>query len=989
LSHTNKIPIIIIKHFKMKKLNLTKIFVFFLGLLLTQGILFSQKTYQYESVPGDPLNARIYTLDNGLKVYFSVYDEAPRIQTYVAVKVGGKNDPAETTGLAHYFEHLMFKGTPNFGTLDWEKEKVLLDQIEALFEIYRLENDVKKRTELYRQIDSISFIASKLAIPNEYDKLMTAIGSRGTNAGTSYDYTIYMENIPANQIENWAKIQADRFSNPVLRLFHTELETVYEEKNMSLTNDGRKAMEEMMKALYPNHPYGKQTILGEAEHLKNPSLKNIREFFEKYYIPNNMAVVMSGDFDPDETIKIVDRYFGTLKPSPFEPLSFEPEAPITEPLTREVTGLEAENVRIAWRFGNANSTDIPYINMISMILSNGKSGLIDINLNKKLLTLGAGASPSSYADYSSLNLMGRNKANQDLEEVRDLLMEQIEILKKGDFPDWLMEASINNLKLQEMRRLESITGRAMTMSMSFLNNRPYENTVNYLNELGKITKADIIAFANQHIRNDNYVVVYKRQGKPGEVEKIEKPAITPIHINREAESNLLKQIKAEQVKEIEPVFLDFQKDITRVKGKNNIEILYTPNVENATFSLTYFFRMGNYQDPTLSLASQYLNFLGTNKMTSEEISNEFYKLACSFSIFTSDDETRVSISGLSDNLEKAMILFEDLLWNAQPDQKAFESLVANLIKSREDMKANQRANFQGLVDYATYGPNNPFTYGLKNAELQELNPQTVLDNLRKMWNYEHRVVFYGPQSQKDIRNLVAKYHKTPKKLAPVPQPKRFTPLETTANKVFFAHYDANQSYLQTVSKGKKYDASLIPQVTLYNSYFGGGMNAIVFQELREKRGLAYTARSTYSAPSLPNENYINNSFIATQNDKVIDAFDAFNELFNTMPESEVSFNLSQESIISNIRTQRILKSSIVWSYLAAEKMGHTTDTRKMLFEKIPKMTLADVKAFNEKYIKDQPKTYIILGHEDQIDFESIEKLYGPVTKVSRDELFQF
>lgn len=972
----------------MKRLTAKQIFVFILGFLLFQGYLFSQKTYQYETVPGDPLNARIYTLDNGLKVYFSVYDEAPRIQTYVAVRVGGKNDPAETTGLAHYFEHMMFKGTPNFGTLDWEQEKALINQIENLFEKYRVETDATNRAAIYRKIDSISFIASKLAIPNEYDKIMTAIGSRGTNAGTSYDYTIYMENIPSNQIENWAMVQADRFAYPVLRLFHTELETVYEEKNMSLTNDGRKAMEEMMKALFPNHPYGNQTVLGEAEHLKNPSMKNIREFFDKYYVPNNMAVVMSGDFDPDATIKIIDQYFGKLKPSVVPPLVFEPEVPITEPIIREVIGLEAENVRIAWRFGGANSADIPYINMISMILSNGRAGLIDLNLNKKLLTLGAGASASNYADYSSLNLVGRNRGGQSLEQVKDLLLSQVDLLKKGEFPDWLLEAAINNLKLQEMRRLESIQGRAMSMAMSFLNHRPYEATVNYLNELSNITKQDLIAFANEQLKDNNFVVVYKRQGKPGDILTVEKPPITPIHINRDAESDLLKQIKTSNVKEIEPVFLDFKKDITRVKGKNGIEILYNQNTENATFMLTYYFNMGNYNDPTISLAASYLNFLGTNKMSAEDISNEFYKLACSFSISAGDDETRVTISGLSDNLEKAMALFEELLWNAQPDAKAFENMVANIIKSREDMKSNQRANFDGLVNYATYGPDNPFTYGLKNDELKDLNPQIVLDNLRKMFSYQHRIVFYGPQNQKNVRDLVARYHRTPKKLSPVPAAKRFTPLETKTNRVLFAHYDANQSYLQTVSKGIKYNPAMLPQISMYNSYFGGGMNAIVFQELREKRGLAYTARSNYSAPSRPDENYINNSFIATQNDKVIDAFDAFNDLFNNMPESEVNFNLAQESIISNIRTQRILKSAIAWNYLSALRMGQTTDMRKMMFERIPKMTLADVKAFNEQYIKDQPKTYIILGHEDHVDFEMIEKLYGPVTKVSRDEIFQ-
>lgn len=143
----------------------------------------------------------------------------------------GKNDPAETTGLAHYFEHLMFKGTNSYGTQNYEAEKPLLDQIEQQFEIYRKTTDEIQRKAIYHTIDSLSYEASKYAIPNEYDKLMAAIGASGTNAYTAYDQTVYVEDIPSNQIENWAKIQVDRFENNVIRGFHTELEAVYEEKN--------------------------------------------------------------------------------------------------------------------------------------------------------------------------------------------------------------------------------------------------------------------------------------------------------------------------------------------------------------------------------------------------------------------------------------------------------------------------------------------------------------------------------------------------------------------------------------------------------------------------------------------------------------------------------------------------------------------------------------------------------------------------------------
>ena len=256
--------------------------------------------YKYETVKGDPLDTKIYTLDNGLKVYMSVNKEKPRIQTYIAVRVGGKNDPSETTGLAHYFEHLMFKGTEQFGTSDYTAEKPMLDEIEQLFEVYRQTTDEKERAAIYHRIDSVSYEASKIAIPNEYDKLMAFIGADGTNAFTSKDMTVYVEDIPSNQIDNWARIEADRFMHPVLRGFHTELETIYEEKNMSLTQDNRKVFEAIDNALFPNHPYGKQTVLGSQEHLKNPSITNVKKYHDEWYVPNNMAICVAGDFRSEE-----------------------------------------------------------------------------------------------------------------------------------------------------------------------------------------------------------------------------------------------------------------------------------------------------------------------------------------------------------------------------------------------------------------------------------------------------------------------------------------------------------------------------------------------------------------------------------------------------------------------------------------------------------------------------------------------------------------
>ena len=354
--------------------------------------------YKYETVPGDPLKSRIYTLENGLKVYMTVYKEEPSIQTMIAVKAGGKYDPAENTGLAHYFEHLMFKGTQQFGTQDFATEKLLLDKIEAEFEIYRATADSLQRIAIYKRIDSLSFEASKFAIQNEYGKLMTAIGSTGTNAYTGYDMTVYIENIPSNQIENWIKVQSDRFVNPVIRGFHTELETVYEEKNMSLTQDARKVYETLFRSLFPNHPYGTQTVLGTQEHLKNPSITTIKKYFDTYYVANNMAICMSGDFDPDKTIKIIDSYMKNLPKGDVPKLDFKPEPPITAPFTKTVLGNDAEMITVGFRLPGAQSSDTDVSDVMDYLMYNGRAGLMDLNLIQQQRVLFAGCGINTMSD---------------------------------------------------------------------------------------------------------------------------------------------------------------------------------------------------------------------------------------------------------------------------------------------------------------------------------------------------------------------------------------------------------------------------------------------------------------------------------------------------------------------------------------------------------------------------------------------------------------
>ncbi|RNC65366.1 pitrilysin family protein [Proteiniphilum sp. X52] len=969
---------------KSAKLFASVVALFFATTLLAQNV-----SYSYESVPNDPINTRIYTLDNGLKVYMSVNRETPRIQTFIAVRVGGKNDPAETTGLAHYFEHLMFKGTDKFGTLDYEREKPLLDEIERLFEVYRNTTDEDARRAIYQQIDSVSYEASKLAIPNEYDKLMSAIGATGTNAYTGFDMTVYTDDIPSNQVENWAKIQAERFQNSVIRGFHTELETVYEEKNMSLTQDGRKVYEKMLATLFPHHPYGTQTVLGSQEHLKNPSITNIKEYYKTYYVPNNMAVCLAGDFDPDEMIRIIDTHFGGMKPNrnlPPLPVTHAQEA--TEPVSVEVLGLEAANVSLGWRFPGSASQEKDLLDIISLIMNNGQAGLVDLNLIQQQKVLSAYAGLYSMSDYCAFVMGAHPKQGQTLEEARDLLLGQIDKLKKGEFSEELISASVNNLKLSQMRRIESNAGRANWFVSTFINRLDWKDQVDRLDRLARITKQDVVNFANAYFK-ENYAVIYKREGKDPNELKIAKPQITPIVMNRDARSQFLLGVQQSEVKPIEPVFLDFEKDLKKLEARSDIPVLYKQNVNNGLFSLIYVFDMGNNTDKAIGTAFEYMRYLGTSTKSPEEIKTAFYNLACSFGVYPGSERVYVMLSGLAENMNQALDLFEELLADAQVNPEAYANLTEDILKKRNDAKLNQGQNFNKLLHYAIWGPDSPDKNVLSEAELNTMDPEELVARIRRLNHFEHRILYYGPDSESQFLSTLDKLHRVPDTLTPVPKDDRFKQEPIREKKVYLAKYDAKQIYMAMVANdGIVYDPAIEPIREMYNEYFSGNMNSIVFQEMRESRGLAYSAYAYLMSPSKLNRPYILRAFIATQNDKMDDALKAFHQILDEMPESENAFNLAKEGLITRLRTDRITKENILWAYVNAQDLGLNTDRRKELYQQAQSMTLSNVKAFQEKWVKNRTYAYCILGNEEELDLQQLET-YGPLIRLSQEDIFGF
>ncbi|MDN5200388.1 insulinase family protein [Fulvivirgaceae bacterium BMA10] len=941
--------------------------------------------YTYEYVTNDPLKVRIYTLENGLKVYLSDYKNEPRIQTLIAVKAGGKNDPAEATGLAHYLEHMMFKGTQDFGTLDWAKEKPLLDSIETMFEHYRTLEDADERRDYYKLIDQVSNEASKYAIPNEYDKLVSAIGAKRTNAYTTEDRTVYINDIPANQLENFLNIEGKRFKHIVNRLFHTELEAVYEEKNRSLDNDYWKTYETLYSSIFQKHPYGTQTVIGTIDHLKNPSITEIINYFEKYYVPNNVAICMSGDIDYDKTIKLIDQTFGDWKPNNELPnWNKVMEDPITAPIEKDVLGPDAERISFGFRFDGRGSDDYKMVTLIDMLLNNSEAGLIDLNLVQKQKVLEAGCSVDDLNDYIIHTFNGTPRDGQSLKEVKNLILEQIELIKKGEFEDWLIDAVITDLKKSKVRQTEFNWARASDLVTAFTNDIPWKNYISEIDDLKKITKQEIIDFANEHYK-DNYVAVYKRTGKDTTVQKVEKPEITKVALNTEQKSPFFKELLENDVEPLKPVFVDYDKDIKKAKMNKDIEVLYTSNTENDLFSLYYLSDVGSNNDPKMKIAVEYLEYLGTDKLTSEEFKKELYKLGCSFSVFAAEDRTYVVLSGLSENMEKSMQLFEELLESPQPDEEALKNLVDGILKEREDAKKDKFAIlYNGMMSYGQYGSESPFTNVLSNKALLELTPDELINIIKGFTKTEHRILYYGPKDENELVTILNENHKLPEQLQPAPELVEYIKTNVDNTQVYWTDYDMVQAEIMFINKGEPFNNNLAPVSRLYNEYFG----ATVFQEIREAQGLAYSVWANYGLAGKADGHDSYMAYVGTQADKQSESMEALLDIINNIPESKTGLETAKKAIMNKIESERITKTSILFNYENAKRKQLDYDVRKDIYEQVQNMTLEDVKAFQEKYIKDQNYNIMVLGNRDKLDFSALRK-YGSVKELSLEELFGY
>jgi predicted Zn-dependent peptidase len=504
--------------------------------------------------------------------------------------------------------------------------------------------------------------------------------------------------------------------------------------------------------------------------------------------------------------------------------------------------------------------------------------------------------------------------------------------------------------------------------------------------MGKISKQEVVKFANQFFA-DNYIVGYKHKGEDKNKLKVEKPMITPINPNANATSAFTKNLVAMPVKAIEPKFLDYKKDL--IFGKSGIaEVVSVQNKENSIFKMSYRFDMGTYNYKLLPYAAQYLNFLGTDKYTAEEISKQFYNIACTYSMNVGNEVVTINISGLQENFDKAVSLVDHVFLNCKPNEEALAELKKSILKSRQNNKLNKAAILNGLVTYAQYGPKNPLNNVLTNEEVEKLTSEELMYILHNINNYKHAITYYGPKPLAAFEQDIAKLHALPSAFTPAAPAEKYTYTNTATNQVLFADYDMVQSEIRWFRNEGPYDPKIIGKVNLFNSYFGGGMGSVVFQTIRESKALAYSTYAYFSAPDSKDKQYGMVAYVGSQADKMNEAVAGMNELLTDLPQIDKSFDGSKSNALNSIQTERITKDAMIYSYFADKKLGLDHDSRIDNYDGLKTLSFTDLKDFHKNHISNKAYNYCIVASEKKVKLEDMQK-FGPVTKLTLEQVFGY
>ena len=957
--------------------------VYFLLLLF---LVFSSHAEEYKLTryENDPLGTYHYTLSNGLQVFLTENHEKPVFYAEIVIKAGSSSDPQESTGIAHYLEHMLFKGTDRFGTVDYQKEKVHLDKITDLYEQHLKSSDAEERKNIMAEISKESKLASQYAIPNEFDRMYQQMGGTGLNAHTSNEETVYKVEVPSNCLKKWCLIESERFRKPVFRLFQTEIEAVYEEKNGSLDSKDSALYEAFLAAAYKNHPYGQQTTLGSVEHLKSPSIKNMYEFYNTYYVPNNMAIIISGDIKPEEAIKTIARYFSSWKKSDLPERKKWQEEDFKGEEVVNVNFPGEEQLMLTFRIPVEGDKDEHALKFVDMILDNSQAGLINVNLNQSLKVNRAGCYPMFFNDYANHTFYGIPKKDQTLEEVKNLILEQIEKVKKGEFEEWLLPAILADFEKSQQSGYEENKGRVSTLRNFFISGQSVDKPVKDLEKFSKVTKEQIVQAANKYY-GKNYLVAYRRD-KEIEKIKMDKPEFEKVQVDPNRTSLFGQRVKSLPLQTLKSEFVDFKNDFKKMKVEKGLSLYAVKNPVNALFTLDLIIPVGEWHDPKLTILGQLIEEGGTKETSPEEIKKFFYSNAGEYSVSVGKNETVITLKGLDKNFDITFKKLVELLKNFEVDPDKLKAQVGIYLDEREKSKKEPQFLIYALSNYSRYKKASPYLTQIGKKELNEVAPKDLMRSLARLLDTEMKVNYVGTKPIGDISNALFPLGKNVKL---VPQDKvKLTILDYEKPEINFLHYDSVQTYFRMEFPGEIYTVENEPEYMLFNEYFDGSMGSVVVQEIRETRALAYSAWSRFFPRGERDLQNLMIASIATQSDKTLDAMKVFHDIIFNFRFSEKRFQVAKNALLRQLETSRLSFRKVLNSVQNWEDLGiNEEDPRLKQIEAIKKLTLADLKKFVETKIYGKKFVISIVGDQTRIDLKKLEE-FGKVNVVKPEEILK-
>ena len=931
------------------------------------------------------LKTKTTYLDNGLKLVMCENHDQPEIYGAIYVHAGSKNDPTDATGMAHYFEHIMFKGTDRIGTLDWEKEKVYLDSISMMYDRLHETTDPAERNAIQLKINELSIASTDYAIPNETDVILTQMGGKGLNAGTSYDQTMYFNTFPSNQLSKWMDVYVERFRNPVFRLFQSELEAVYEEKNMYGDNPITGFQEYLFHEVFGEHPYGRP-VIGYTEHLKNPQPAKMHEFYNTYYVANNMTLILVGDFNMEEAEAMAAEKFGTWRSGKVPPMPEYNLPKFNGPVVKEVRMTPIKMGALIFPGVKNSDPDMVPLSMACQIFCNGETGLADkLMLEGKVMA--AIMVPLSLEDYGvNLMLYVPKLIGQSHEKAEALIFDCIDQLKRGEFSDELFEAVRMGELMERLRATESLSKLASLFLEMEMQGQTYEELLAETERIKTITKDEVVAIANKYFGND-YLDVRSKMGSTPK-DKVEKPNWKPLEAkNTNAKSDFAKMIEAEEVPEVTPQVIEFGKDVKITDISEGFKLYSAINTANDIFELSFCFNYGNLDDPDLEKAVGYLYMQGTESLPYQEFALELQKMGASIDCYSDENEFMVKITGFEKDLERLLELCHDKLYNPSNDESQIKILAEaermNAKTSKEDASTWARA----VREYALYGEKSSFLNHSSVKVWSKRTGEELLAQVAEALKRDGYVLYTGNQYPHVLVNSIKAHNILPAK--PIKgEEKYLVENKFTEPRIFFApNKSFRQSNIWFYVPGEKLSLQDEAMAGMFSKYFGTDMYSIVFQEIREFRSLGYTAYASYLFDDLERKPGYLRGFLGTQGDKTIDGITAMTDLITNMPERVEKFNASKEALLKS-------RASTYYTFRSKPSMvrywvrkGYDHDPRAEVTELVRKAEFEDVMSFYNRMVKNRPVVIMMSGSPKSVDTKELAK-FGKVTKLKYKQIIK-